>query len=84
MHCGKVVSGELGDTKKEIAFLGDVINTTARIEKECNLHQRALLISSDLLQKINLGNEYSYEKIGNINLRGKREQIELFAVERNS
>ncbi len=84
MHCGKVVSGELGDTKKEIAFLGDVINTTARIEKECNLHQRALLISSDLLQKINLGNEYSYEKIGNINLRGKREQIELYAVERNS
>ena len=83
MHCGKVVSGELGDTKKEIAFLGDVINTTARIEKECNLHQRALLISSDLLQKIDLGNEYRHEKIGNIDLRGKTEKIELYAVERN-
>ena len=83
MHCGKVVSGEMGDTKKEIAFLGDVINTTARIEKECNPHQRALLISSDLLQKIDLGNEYRHEKIGNITLRGKRETIELHAVERN-
>jgi adenylate cyclase len=84
MHCGKVVSGEMGDTKKEIAFLGDVINTTARIEEECNPHQRALLISSDLLQKIDRGNEYRYERIGNIHLRGKMEEIELYAVERSS
>jgi adenylate cyclase len=84
IHCGKVVSGEMGDTKKEIAFLGDVINTTARIEGECNPHQRPLLISFDLLQKIGLGKEYRYEKIGDINLRGKMEKIELYAVERNS
>jgi adenylate cyclase len=84
MHCGKVVSGEMGDTKKEIAFLGDVINTTARIEEECNLHQRALLISRDLFQKIDPGSEYRYEKIGNISLRGKMEPMELYAVERNS
>ena len=84
MHCGKVVSGEMGATKKEIAFLGDVINTTARIEKECNPHQRALLISSDLLQKIDLGKEYRCEKIGDITLRGKMERLELYAVERNS
>ena len=36
MYCGKVVSGEMGSTKMEIAFLEDVINTTARIEEECN------------------------------------------------
>lgn len=83
MHCGKVVAGEMGDTKKEIAFLGDVINTTARIEKECNPHQRALLISGDLLQKISLEKEYKYEKIGDINLRGKMEKIELYAIARN-
>jgi adenylate cyclase len=83
MHCGKVVAGEMGDTKKEIAFLGDVINTTARIENECNPHQRPLLISGDLLQKISLGKEYKYEKIGDINLRGKLEKIELYAIARN-
>jgi len=44
IHCGRVVAGEMGDTKKEIAFLGDVINTTARIENECNPHQRPLLL----------------------------------------
>jgi len=83
MHCGKVVTGEMGDTKKEIAFLGDVINTTARIENQCNSHQRPLLISGDLLQKISLGKEYKYEEIGDIHLRGKMEKIELYAIERN-
>jgi adenylate cyclase len=83
MHCGKVVAGEMGATKKEIAFLGDVINTTARIENECNPHRRPLLISEDLLQKISLGKEYKYEKIGDINLRGKLEKIELYAIARN-
>ena len=83
IHCGKVVSGEMGDTKKEIAFLGDVMNTTARIEGECNFHQRPLLISIDLLQEMSLGEEYRFEKIGNINLRGKMEQIELYAIDKN-
>jgi len=82
IHCGKVVSGEMGYIKKEIAFLGDVINTTARIENECNPHQRSLLISGDLLQRITLGREYQYEKIGDINLRGKKKRNELYAIDK--
>lgn len=84
MHCGKVVAGEMGDTKKEIAFLGDVINTAARIESESNPRHRRFLISADLFQKIKLGKEYRYEEIGTINLRGKEKRIELYAIERNS
>jgi adenylate cyclase len=84
LHCGKVVSGEIGDTKKEIAFLGDVINTTARIEAECNPRQRPLLISSDLFRKISLGTEYTYEKMGDIDLRGKMEKMELYTIKRTS
>jgi adenylate cyclase len=84
IHCGKVVAGEMGDTKKEVAFLGDVINTAARIEDECNPRRRRLLISDDLLQKTGRGKEYRYERIGEINLRGKVEKIDLYAVERNS
>jgi adenylate cyclase len=84
MHCGTVISGEMGDTKKEIAFLGDVINTAARIEGECNPHQRSLLISIDLLQKMGLRSEFKQERIGEISLRGKMEKMELYAIERNS
>ncbi|HXZ35509.1 MAG TPA: adenylate/guanylate cyclase domain-containing protein [Thermodesulfobacteriota bacterium] len=84
MHCGRVVSGEMGDTKREIAFLGDVINTTARIEKECSPKSRRLLISSDVFKKLHLGEEYRHEEMGNIQLRGKTTGIDLYAIERNS
>ena len=84
MHCGKVVAGEMGDTKKEIAFLGDVINTAARIENECNPHQKRLVNFGGPFAKNKLGKEYKYEKIGKINLRGKMEKIELYAIERDS
>jgi adenylate cyclase len=83
MHCGKVVSGEMGSTKMEIAFLGDVINTTSRIEDECNSYRKPLLISIDLLQKLNPGEEYRCEKVGDISLRGRVKKIELYAIERN-
>ncbi len=33
MHCGIATIGEIGKIKKEIAFLGDVMNTTARMVK---------------------------------------------------
>ena len=35
LHCGAVVTGEMGTVKKEIAFLGDTVNTGARIEEAC-------------------------------------------------
>jgi adenylate cyclase len=82
LHCGKVVSGEMGSIKMEIAFLGDVINTAARIEAECNPLQKPLLISIDLLQKLNPGREYRCGKVGDISLRGKANKIELYAIER--
>jgi adenylate cyclase len=35
LHCGPVVTGEMGSVKKEIVFLGDTVNTTARIQEFC-------------------------------------------------
>ncbi len=84
LHCGKVVAGEMGDSKKEIAFLGDVINTAARIEEECNRYQKPLIISLDLLQRLNLGKEFRIEKIGDIGLRGKVEKMGLYAIDKTS
>ena len=79
-----MVAGEMGDTRKEIAFLGDVINTAARIENECNPHRRRFLISADLFQKLNPGTEYRYDEMGTMNLRGKETRINLYSIERNS
>ncbi|NND62576.1 MAG: adenylate/guanylate cyclase domain-containing protein [Flavobacteriaceae bacterium] len=35
-HFGQVMVGELGQIKREIAFSGDVLNTTSRIQAKCN------------------------------------------------
>ena len=36
LHAGEVIAAEIGDLKKEIAFNGEVLNVTARIQGECN------------------------------------------------
>ena len=35
LHCGPVVTGEMGSVKREIVFLGDTVNTAARIQELC-------------------------------------------------
>jgi adenylate cyclase len=35
LHCGPVAVGELGSVKKEIALIGDTMNTAQRVEEAC-------------------------------------------------
>ena len=49
IHCGRVIVTTIGKQKKDIVYHGDVLNTTARIEKKCNELQVKLLVSADLL-----------------------------------
>jgi adenylate cyclase len=79
-HYGRVTTGEIGVLKKEIIFTGDVLNTTARIQGLCNPFNVDLLISSDLLKKLDLGPLFETRSLGENQLRGRGEKIELFAV----
>jgi len=81
LHYGEVVITEIGESKKEIAYHGDAINTTARICSSCNEVNRKLLISSALLQKLKLQNKYTVETMGNFKLKGKEKVIELFSID---
>ena len=45
---------EVGVVKKEVAYHGDVINTSARIQAECNKHKVPILISEELLNDLRL------------------------------
>lgn len=51
VHCGEVVTGELGEVKSEISFLGEVLRETAVIEKACTEYQADLLVSRKLFDK---------------------------------
>lgn len=56
LHGGKVVVSWIGSYRKEIVYIGDVLNTTARIQGDCKRLNKNLLVSGDLLKHVeNLG-----------------------------
>ncbi len=80
-HIGEVTTGEIGIIKKDIIFTGDVLNTTARIQAECNTYNAKALVSGDLFDELQKENPISYAQIGRLLLRGKAEAIRLYSVE---
>jgi adenylate cyclase len=80
VHVGEATVGEIGIIKKDIVFSGDVLNTTSRIQQECNRYQVDLLASSDLLARMSIGRRYDAALIGEIRLRGKTAVLSLSAV----
>jgi len=83
LHCGKVITGEIGYIKKDIVYHGDTMNTASRIQSECNTHGKKLLISEELLNKLKINSKYKVVEIGSILLRGKEEEIDIFSIETN-
>ncbi len=83
IHGGIVITGELGYTKREIAFMGDVLNTTARIEEACKTYNQDFLVSEELLKQIDGKNKFRLKEIGGVKLRGKENEMKLFGVTRD-
>jgi adenylate cyclase len=82
LHLGPLVVAEIGDFKREITYLGDAMNTAARIEQTCRDTGHRLLASKPLLDRAALPPDLVANSIGARLLRGKAERLELFAVER--
>jgi adenylate cyclase len=82
LHFGKVVSAQIGDLKKEIVYNGDVLNTTSRIQNECNKYQRNCLVSGELMNRLKEGAGFQWERLAAVTLRGKETEVELFSVVR--
>jgi adenylate cyclase len=80
LHFGKVISAQIGDLKREIVYNGDVLNTTSRIQDECNRFQRDCLVSGNLMRRLKETNGFQWEKIGTVTFRGKETEVELFSV----
>jgi len=79
-HIGEVTTGEIGIIKKDIIYTGDALNTTARIQGQCNNYNAKVLISEDLVDKLEFDDSFSLTKIGKLVLRGKTETIQLYSI----
>jgi len=83
IHVGSITTGELGVIKKEIVFTGDILNTTSRIQGECNKYSVDILISEDLKMQLPSDHRYTLREIGSFILRGKTKEIKILTVYEN-
>jgi adenylate cyclase len=82
LHAGPLVAGEIGGFKREIALLGDAMNTAARLEQECRTAGHAFLASKPLIDRAAMPPGVVATSMGSHLLRGKSERLEFFALER--
>lgn len=84
LHFGPLVAGEMGLTRQEIAFSGDVMNTAARIQSECRLRNEIFLVSDDALEHLRcfapLPESLNIVSHGTVSLRGKSSGISISAI----
>ena len=82
VHLGNVIVAEVGLIKREIAYHGDVLNTTARIQSRCNELQQQLLISDQLLQHLQPDQSIQSQRLGEELLKGKKKVVTIYGVTR--
>lgn len=81
LHAGEVVTGEMGEVKREIVLLGDTINTTARIEQLAkSLPQHATIASAEAVAAAPAAAGIATTPLGQFSLPGKSAAITLYAV----
>ena len=80
LHCGPVVTGEMGSVKREIVFLGDTVNTAARIQELCRQTGDRVIASAELIDRLELPREIAKRSLGDLRLRGKGADLALYAL----
>jgi adenylate cyclase len=82
LHCGPVAVGELGYLKKEIALIGDAMNTVARIVEACRAANARVLASAALIDRLaSLPPGVTSGPLGELAMRGKQQALELYVLE---
>jgi adenylate cyclase len=83
VHLGTLVAGEIGGFKREISYIGEAMNTAARLEQACRETGRMLVASKAFLDGCELPGHARATSLGLRTLRGIAEPVELFAIERS-
>jgi adenylate cyclase len=83
LHGGSIVTAEIGVDRHKIAYFGDVVNTTARLETLSRHVDASLLISTDLLNRLPpLPPGITARSLGSHAIRGRDQQLAVSALER--
>jgi adenylate cyclase len=80
LHGGNIVVSEVGKYKSEIAYHGDVLNTTARMLSKCHELGSDFIISDYIVEKVEVPRYMKVEPMGSFQLKGKQQEVELYSV----
>lgn len=80
LHAGWVVAGEVGDFRREIAFVGDTLNVTARLRAACRELGRDALVSRVVLERLPLPPDALVEDLPALDMRGRKERVPVASL----
>jgi adenylate cyclase len=82
LHYGEIVAGEVGDVRREIAYVGDTLNSAARLLEAAKELGRDVLASADLLAQAALPQEVRAKTLPTLNVRGRAQPLAVAALTR--
>jgi class 3 adenylate cyclase len=84
LHAGPVAISECGSSRRQLAYFGDTVNVTARLQEYCKEAKRNVLLSADLLRHIRPRADLLVEALGPAQLTGRAAAMEIFTVKRRN
>lgn len=85
LHCGSVLTAEIGLERHKITYFGDVMNTTSRLEGLAKELNKDVVLSTELLDRLQpLPEGIQMEDLGIRHLRGHDEPLAVSALVRGS
>jgi adenylate cyclase len=82
LHYGEIVAGEIGDLRREVAYVGDTLNVAARLLDAAKTVGRDVLVSAELLRRCNLPDDLHTEELPVLSVRGRAEPLPIAALSR--
>ena len=82
IHYGEIVAGEIGDVRREIAYVGDTLNVAARLLDAAKELGHDVLVSDELLAEAPLPQGLRAEKLPMLAVRGRAQPLGVSALAR--
>ncbi len=82
LHRGQIVAGEMGDVRREIAYVGDTLNVAARLLDAAKELGHDVLVSQDLLDRAGLPSGLRAEALPTLTIRGRAAPLAIAALSR--
>ena len=80
LHAGRVITGEVGGSRRAIVYHGDVMNTTSRLEQATRDLECQFLASEDALARLEDLDGFVLDDLGPRPLRGRAATVRVYAV----